>query len=119
MKLKIKEEVVLEREIDLEGLLHVLKEESKVETPGKGGATVRVDKNLLKDAALVIEELLSQLKEKDVKGKECCKTPEVKIKESEDAKEKEKMVAETFEEKVNDDLIINLLLLGILDGLKL
>lgn len=114
MKLKIKEEVVLERDIDLEGLLHVLKEESKVETPGRGGATVRVDKNILKDAALVIEELLSQLK-----GKECCKTPEVKIKESEDAKEKAKTVAETFEEKVNDDLIIDLLLLGILDGLKL
>lgn len=53
MKLKAKEEVVLEREIDVEDLLCVLKHESETEN-----CTVRVDKNLLKDAALVIEELL-------------------------------------------------------------
>lgn len=53
MKINVKEEVVLEREIDVENLLCVLKHESETEN-----CTVRVDKNLLKDAALVIEELL-------------------------------------------------------------
>lgn len=54
MKINVKEEVVLEREIDIEDLLCVLKHESETEN-----CTVRVDKNLLKDAALVIEKLLS------------------------------------------------------------
>ena len=54
MKINVKEEVILEREIEVEDLLCVLKHESETEN-----CTVRVDKNLLKDAALVIEKLLS------------------------------------------------------------
>ena len=58
MKVNVKEEVVLEREIDVEDLLCVLKHESEIGNPGRKGNTVRVDKNLLKDVSLVIEKLL-------------------------------------------------------------
>ena len=58
MKINVKEQVVLEKEIDVEDLLCVLKHESETGSPGREGNTVRVDKNLLKDAALVIEKLL-------------------------------------------------------------
>lgn len=53
MKINVKEEVVLEREIDVEDLLCVLKHESETDN-----CIVRVDKNLLNDAALVIRRLL-------------------------------------------------------------
>lgn len=53
MKINVKEEVVLEREIDVEDLLCVLKHESETDN-----CTVRVDKGLLNDAALVIKRLL-------------------------------------------------------------
>ena len=53
MKINVKEEVILEREIDVEDLLCILKHESETEN-----CIVHVDKNLLKDAALVIEKLL-------------------------------------------------------------
>lgn len=54
MKINVHEQVVLEKEIDIEDLLCVLKHESETEN-----CTVRVSNNLLKDAALVIEYLLS------------------------------------------------------------
>lgn len=81
MKINVKEEIVLEREIDVEDLLCVLKHESEIGSPGREGSTVRVDKNLLKDAALVIEKLLSnpeydanaELVEENEKLKKQCK----------------------------------------------
>ena len=114
MRVEVKRTIT--KELDVDKIISVLRHESDGEN-----ATVRVDKELLKDAADVIETLV---REKEKEGTLCAKCanedchcdcarefiPKVQLKESKEAKA---MVKET-----NDmyDVIRGALALGILIG---
>lgn len=60
--------ITQERVIDVDKVLKVLKDKSRNDIPGMLGSTAEVDKELLKDAALVIENFRDRLDE----GKKPC-----------------------------------------------